>query len=472
MKKIIGILFALLLASVSAFSMIGCGTKNSDSGDVAPISFKYTLEKEETKDENETAETYYVLSGVTVSDKAKTLIEKNDYEGLAELFNTAVEGVYEAPAVKYTKETVRKLTIPETYEGKAVKKIAADAVVDLTFIEEIEVKSNIEEFGLGSFSGLTSLKTITLPFAGKKLGAKNSEKSFGYIFGTTSSDGLTSCAQTYNEGSSDNSATYYIPSSLKTVTITGDNKVSFETKKYILEKDEDGKDKIVYVDDSYTGESTVYSITLDTSVYAVAPYSFYNVSMAETVTLSGNIDEIGADTFYGCSSLKTITLGGAKKIGSAAFQGCTSLKKIDLSEVATIGDNAFNGCTSLGVLEDYGANNALTLVATEIGESAFAGCTSLDSVTFSVKTSIGDNAFKGCTALRNVTFSAADTTIGKFAFSSCTKRLTAIDLANVSDVGEGAFYGCSVLETISNQPAKIGANAFKNTKWEENQEKA
>lgn len=472
MKKIIGILFALLLASVSAFSMIGCGTKNSDSGDVAPISFKYTLEKEETKDENETAETYYVLSGVTVSDKAKTLIEKNDYEGLAELFNTAVEGVYEAPAVKYTKETVRKLTIPETYEGKAVKKIAADAVVDLTFIEEIEVKSNIEEFGLGSFSGLTSLKTITLPFAGKKLGAKNGEKSFGYIFGTTSSDGLTSCAQTYNEGSSDNSATYYIPSSLKTVTIKGDNKVSFETKKYILEKDEDGKDKIVYVDDSYTGESTVYSITLDTSVYAVAPYSFYNVSMAETVTLSGNIDEIGADTFYGCSSLKTITLGGAKKIGSAAFQGCTSLKKIDLSEVATIGDNAFNGCTSLGVLEDYGANNALTLVATEIGESAFAGCTSLDSVTFSVKTSIGDNAFKGCTALRNVTFSAADTTIGKFAFSSCTKRLTAIDLANVSDVGEGAFYGCSVLETISNQPAKIGANAFKNTKWEENQEKA
>ena len=131
--------------------MIGCGTKNSDSGNVAPISFKYTLEKEETNDEKATAETYYVLSGVTVSDKAKTLIEKNDYEGLAELFNTAVEGVYEAPAVKYTKETVRKLTIPETHEGKAVKKIAADAVVDLTFIEEIEVKSNVEEIGLGSY---------------------------------------------------------------------------------------------------------------------------------------------------------------------------------------------------------------------------------------------------------------------------------------------------------------------------------
>ena len=472
MKKIIGILFALLLVSVSAFPMIGCGTKNSDSGNVAPISFKYTLEKEETNDEKATAETYYVLSGVTVSDKAKTLIEKNDYEGLAELFNTAVEGVYEAPAVKYTKETVRKLTIPETHEGKTVKKIAADAVVDLAFIEEIEVKSNVEEIGLGSFSGLTSLKTITLPFAGKKLGAKNGEKSFGYIFGTTSSDGLTSCAQNYNEGSSDNSATYYIPSSLKTVTITGDNKVSSETKKYIYEKDEDGKDKIVYVDDSYTGENTVYTASFDTSVYAVAPYSFYNVTMAETITLSGSIDEIGADTFYGCSSLKTIGIGGAKKIGSAAFQSCTSLKNVDLSAVETIGDNAFNGCTSLGVLDNYGVNNALSLAATKIGESAFNGCTSLDSVTFSVKTSIGNNAFKGCTALRAVTFSAADTTIGKFAFSSCTKRLTAIDLTNVSEVGEGAFYGCSVLETISNQPSNVGVNAFKKTKWEENQKKA
>ena len=36
--------------------MIGCGTKNSDSGNVAPISFKYTLEKEETNDEKAAAE--------------------------------------------------------------------------------------------------------------------------------------------------------------------------------------------------------------------------------------------------------------------------------------------------------------------------------------------------------------------------------------------------------------------------------
>ncbi len=470
MKKLIGILFALLLVSVSAFSLIGCGDGSEEETNVAPVSFKYKLEKTET--EGEETETYYVLTNVTVSDKAKSLIEKKDYESLATLFNTSVEGVYEAPAVQYTAETVRKLVIPETYEGKTVKKIEKEAVVDLTYIEEIEVGSNIEEIGLGAFSGLTSLKTITLPFTGKKLGAVNGEKSFGYIFGTTSSDGLTSCAQTYNEGSSDNSATYYIPTSLKNVTIAGNNADSSETKKYILEKDEDGNDKIVYVDDDYAGENTVYTVVLNTSVYAVASYSFYNVSMVETVTLAGEIAGIADATFYGCSALKSVSLGGAVRIGANAFNGCTSLKTVDLTAVETIGASAFSGCTALGALAENGTSQPVTVGAKEIGESAFSGCTAIDSVVFvSADAKIGDNAFKGCSALRSISFNGANAEIGRFAFSSCDQRLQSVDFTNVKSVGEGAFLGCTVLETITNLPAAefIGTDAFRNTKWEEDQ---
>ena len=370
MKKILSLLLALCFVISALFAVTACNDEADEKAE-APIKFSYTLVKEND-------DTYYSLKSVTISEKAKELVDKNDYDKLAELFNTAVEG-YTAPETKYDKTTVRTLVVPTTYNNKAVKAISADAVAGLTFVKKIVVGENIEKIAEGAFSSLTSLEEIEIPFVGGEYNAKNEKKLFGYIFGTTSGDGLTACEQKYNDGDSDNTKTYYIPSSLKTVTVKKGNAKKTEELKYKI----DG-DKYVYsTDEGYMDiAGTEYTINEDKSEYAVSAYSFYNCTTVETVNLSG-VTEIEAYTFYGCTGIKTLKVSdGVTVIGNNAYENCTSLKTLDLNNVTAIGDSAFKGCTSLGA--DYldKANDGVDFTnVTSVGDYAFYGCTSLAKIT-------------------------------------------------------------------------------------------
>lgn len=449
MKKIISIFAAALFASTLAFGITACNNETAE-GDTAPITFNY--ERTEAKDGEGTD--FFTLTGVTVSEEAKTFIDKNDYEGLANLFNTS-KGGYTAPETKYDKDTVREFVIPAEYENLPVKEIAAEAIVNQTFIKKLVVGDNVKKIEKGAFSGLTELETVELPFVGGEVNAFNSAKSFGYIFGTTSLTGLTGVAQTYNDGASGNSETFYIPATLKNVVVTGDNTVAETEVKYNV--DEDGK--YVFTDD---GE---YTVTVDDSKYAVSPYAFYGCSMITSVTLTGSIETIGNYTFYGCTSLKEYIFGDdTATVGDHAFDGCTSLRNVDFNNVETIGDYAFNGCTSLGKIYETEFND-VTIGAEKIGEFAFNGCTSLDKVVFTAETlEIGYAAFMGETSLREIEF-GGKTVLKDFAFAGCTK-IQAVDLANVEAIGDSAFYNCTNLKTVRNLKVSYG-NAFEKTKFAE-----
>ena len=420
MKKIISIFAAALFASTLAFGITACNNETAE-GDTAPITFNY--ERTEAKDGEGTD--FFTLTGVTVSEEAKTFIDKNDYEGLANLFNTS-KGGYTAPETKYDKDTVREFVIPAEYENLPVKEIAAEAIVNQTFIKKLVVGDNVKKIEKGAFSGLTELETVELPFVGGEVNAFNSAKSFGYIFGTTSLTGLTGVAQTYNDGASGNSETFYIPATLKNVVVTGDNTVAETEVKYDV--DEDGK--YVFTDD---GE---YTVTVDDSKYAVSPYAFYGCSMITSVTLTGSVETIGNYTFYGCTSLKEYIFGDdTATVGDHAFDGCTSLRNVDFNNVETIGDYAFNGCTSLDKV-------VFTAETLEIGYAAFMGETSLREIEFGGITVLKDFAFAGCTKMQEV------------------------DLANVEAIGDSAFYNCTNLKTVRNLKVSYG-NAFEKTKFAE-----
>ena len=176
-----------------------------------------------------------------------------------------------------------------------------------------------------------------MPFIGAKAGVTSSDTyqyPLGYIFGTSSYTGGKSVTQ-YYYGWSTSSTTYdyyYIPSTLRSVTVTGGN---------------------------------------------ILCGAFYNCSMLSSITIPDSVTGIGYRAFYNCSSLTSITIpDSVTSIGSVAFAECSSLKSITIPDsITTIDSSAFSRCSSL---------TSITIPdsVTSIGDYAFRECSSLTSVTF------------------------------------------------------------------------------------------
>ena len=104
-----------------------------------------------------------------------------------------------------------------------------------------------------------------------------------------------------------------------------------------------------------------------------------------------------------------------------------------------------------------------TYSVTSIGDYAFSSCSGLTSVTIpNSVTSIGYRAFYGCSGLTSVTIPNSVTSIGVRAFEGCS-GLTSVTIGNsVTSIGSSAFSGCSGLTsvTIGNSVTTIGDSAF------------
>ena len=393
MKKIIAFVLSLALATSLFAALTSCGSDKTTDKTV-----KFTWDITEADGE-------VTLNGYTVSDAAKDLIAKKDYAGLAKGFTANNGGSYDESSVK-------KVEIPDN-----VTIIKSNAIDSLSFIEEIVVGDNVKKIEEGAFSNLSALKKITLPFAGSEkgapdatngmVGAANAKKLFGYIFGTASTSSLTACTQTYNDGASGNTATYYIPTTLETVVITGEIKV--ENKELKVNKNDDGK----YVLPA-EGEEGEYTITVKSYAdCAVQPYAFYGVTVIKNVTLKGN--DIFAETFHGCTALENVYVKDSTglTIGKNAFNGCTALKNVTTDEAASfkgvkvIGDSAFSGCTALGKGDEFTIGELNLKDVEKIGELAFGGCTGLVKLVLDASVNLDgkdvkEKAFNGCTGIIEV----------------------------------------------------------------------
>ena len=140
------------------------------------------------------------------------------------------------------------------------------------------------------------------------------------IIGSAAGTGLVSITQNYNEGTSENTATYYIPENLTTVVVTGEVKSETKSVKYDIV---DGE--------MIVNENGAYSI--DTVSYensAVQPYAFYGVTTITSVEFK-NATEIPDYTFYGCNSLTSINIPTTvTEIGRDAFNLCRSLTSVTI----------------------------------------------------------------------------------------------------------------------------------------------
>ena len=349
-----------------------------------------------------------------------------------------------------------ELTIPD-----GVTAIPASAFKGCSGLTSITIPNSVTSIGSSAFSGCSSLESITIPFVGAKAGVTSSAKNqypFGYIFGTSRYTGGIATTQYYygNSTSSTTNDTYYIPSSLKSVTVTGGN--------------------ILY--GAFARCSGLLSITIGNGVTSIGESAFKGCTGLTSVTIGNRVTSIGGSAFEDCTGLTSITIPNrVTSIGGSAFNGCTGLTSIYYT-----GDVAgWCGISGLGNLMSYGSSSKTLYIGgnkvegeltipdsvTSIGGSAFRGCTGLTNITIPDSvTSIGYYAFNNCTGLTTVNWNAtACTSAGSSSYSifnNCSNLATVNIGDNVKIIPSYAFYNCTGLTniTIPGSVTSIGNGAF------------
>ncbi len=189
-----------------------------------------------------------------------------------------------------------------TYTLNSVKDISKSAT-------SLVVPEIVTAIDAGAFAGCSALEEITLPFVGLKTSSSRSdvENLFGSIFGEVSYNGSVAVAQTTY--TSKETKTYYIPSSLTKLTITGST----------------------YMTNNYNDGLEFNAIQ--------------NVTSIKTVDLSQSDMKIIGDTaFLGCTGLDNVILPDTvTNINAFAFQnaGGTDGMTINIPKGVTVGYRAF-----------------------------------------------------------------------------------------------------------------------------------
>ena len=259
--------------------------------------------------------------------------------------------------------------------GNGVESIGSNAFLGCSDLTSVTIPDSVKSIGSSAFSGCSSLTEITLPFVGASAKTESDTYQYplGYIFGTSSYAGGVATKQYYYGYSSSSvaGATYYIPSALKSVTITGGN--------------------ILYGAFSYCSGLT-------------------------SITIPDSVTRIGNQAFQGCNGLTSVTIGNSvTSIGSEAFSYCRGLTNVTIgNSVTSIGDQAFSFCSRM-------TSVTIGNSATNIGAYAFYNCSKLTSVTIPDSvTKIGDCAFLNCTGLTNITIGNGVRNMGNGVFSCCS----------------------------------------------------
>jgi len=185
-------------------------------------------------------------------------------------------------------------------EGSKLTSIGYQAFYNCTGLVSITIPSSVTSIGQSAFGGCTGLESMTLPFIGASLSGW-SNTHFGYIFGASS----------YSSNSS------YVPTSLKTVVITGGSSIYSR---------------------AFYNCTGLTSITIPSSVTSIGSYAFYNCTGLASITIPSSVTYIGSSAFEDCTGLKNVTFEnttGWWRAGSSTATSGTSIASADLANTST-----------------------------------------------------------------------------------------------------------------------------------------
>lgn len=346
----------------------------------------------------------------------------------------------------------------------------------------IEYRTN-SRIGEGAFGGWSSLAEITT----NDVKSGNAAEYFGYIFGKVEYDGATACAQYKNHNVTP--TVYYIPDTLKKVTVTGGLLSSgmFSGLSGISE---------VIISESYNTPYQAYLFSGCTSLKTVTfPEDYYKSTIPEymfegcllpSFDLIGKANQIGKGAFAG-SKIKSVNMcstvdaATSVKINDGAFENCTELTSFTVCGMlqTEIGQSAFAGCSKLETFETRCAKNVT------VGISAFGECRALTSLDFSKceqitlsnnalencsaltsfdishcgQIELSNNALENCSALTSLDFSKCQKVVlSDYALKNCSS-LSAINLDSATSIGLGALSGCTSITELELNYVGKSANA-------------
>ena len=241
-------------------------------------------------------------------------------------------------------------------------KISNNAFYGCHAFDRIILPDSLEEIGSSSFGDCVSLTEITVPFVGKKantvytvvneVNKVSTESLFGYIFGTSSSSEYSyKVEQTSPDNSEQDHKDFYLPKSLKTVTVTQDSRIE--------------------------------------------SHAFMNCRFIENVTIEPVTQYIGANTFYGCSALTQIRV---------PFMGTTETSAQHFGIIFS--NTQFTGATSEsnGYYVPSSLSNVTITKQRTIYNKQLYNLAYINSITISDETNyIEESVLHGNAALTNLT---------------------------------------------------------------------
>ena len=397
--------------------------------------------------------------------------------------------------------------------------INSSAFSGLTGLTSIVVPNSVTSIGESAFKDCNNLTSITLPFAGESRTASDYRQVLGYIFGYTKVSGGSSpvSGATYQyRGYDSYDYYYYIPSSLVSITITGE-KIS---------------------DHAFYNCNNLTNIEISSNTTSIGDGAFYNCYSLTSIIIPNSVTNIGSSAFYGCSGLTDITIpNSVTNIDPYAFDYCNNLTTIyytgdiadwcKVNKQSALGSNVTSlyindqrvegdliipaGVTSISNFTFYNCIDLTSITipdsVTNIGGSSFYGCSNLTTVYYlgdlegwnkisgldnlmskvttlyingqkvegdliipDGVTSINNYAFYNCKDLTNVTIPSSVTNIGDSAFYNCEGLTNVTIPSNVTNIGDSAFYNCKGLTNIAipDKVTSISRNAFYNCSKLEN----
>ena len=364
-------------------------------------------------------------------------------------------------------------TLTSVIFSDSVTTVGTSAFYGCVALKTVEMTKNVQTVPQSVFALCASLENITIP--------TNTFTSFVRFFSTTTYTGSVTVKDV-------NNTTYYVPSSLRSITLLGGTTIKANAfKGMYMVTDVTIPDSITAIEENAFSGCVITSVYYDgdvngwLSISFTGPYSnpmnaganlYFGGELVENVVIPDEITEINTMAFVGCTSMKSLTIHeNVTTIGKSAFLNCTKLALIAFN-ATSMNDLEYN-CYAF---ENAGADGeGITLVigknVTSIPDNIFCSgrAPKIVSVEFeegSVCTRIGKRAFEGVKTLTKIELPSGIKTIGANAFQNnyALEFVTIPD--GVTEIGDQAFQNCEILTSLylPDSVVKIGYDAFRGCK--------